>query len=29
MCKKAGLPHCSIHGLRKAAATRLANAGCS
>jgi integrase len=28
-CKIAGLPHCSAHGLRKAAATRLANAGCS
>jgi integrase len=28
-CKAAGLPHCSAHGLRKAAATRLANAGCS
>ena len=28
-CNKAGLPHCSAHGLRKAAATRLANAGCS
>src|SRR5262249_6141642 len=28
-CKLAGLPHCSAHGLRKAAATRLANAGCS
>jgi integrase len=25
----AGLPHCTAHGLRKAAATRLANAGCS
>jgi integrase len=25
----AGLSHCSFHGLRKAAATRLANAGCS
>jgi integrase len=24
-----GLPHCSAHGLRKAAATRLADAGCS
>jgi integrase len=28
-CRIAGLPHCSAHGLRKAAATRLANAGCS
>jgi integrase len=28
-CNDAGLPHCSFHGLRKAAATRLANAGCS
>jgi integrase len=28
-CNVAGLPHCSAHGLRKAAATRLANAGCS
>jgi integrase len=28
-CNAAGLPHCSAHGLRKAAATRLANAGCS
>ena len=28
-CDEAGLPHCSAHGLRKAAATRLANAGCS
>ena len=28
-CNIAGLPHCSAHGLRKAAATRLANAGCS
>lgn len=26
---KAGLPHCSAHGLRKSAATRLANAGCT
>lgn len=26
-CKAAGLPHCSPHGLRKALATRLANAG--
>jgi integrase len=28
-CDAAGLKHCSFHGLRKAAATRLANAGCS
>ena len=28
-CNEAGLKHCSFHGLRKAAATRLANAGCS
>lgn len=28
-CNAAGLPQCSAHGLRKAAATRLANAGCS
>ena len=28
-CNAAGLRHCSFHGLRKAAATRLANAGCS
>src|SRR5262249_46355975 len=28
-CKLAELPHCTAHGLRKAAATRLANAGCS
>ena len=28
-CNDAGLPQCSAHGLRKAAATRLANAGCS
>jgi integrase len=27
-CKEAGLPHCSFHGLRKAAATRLIDAGC-
>jgi integrase len=27
MCVEAGLPHCSPHGLRKAGATRLANAG--
>ncbi|WP_457799016.1 tyrosine-type recombinase/integrase [Methylocystis sp. S23] len=26
-CDKAGLKHCSAHGLRKAAATRLAEAG--
>lgn len=26
-CVEAGLPHCSSHGLRKAGATRLANAG--
>ena len=26
-CDEAGLPHCSAHGLRKAAATRFANAG--
>ncbi|MCR4267098.1 tyrosine-type recombinase/integrase [Nitratireductor sp. ZSWI3] len=29
MCVAAGLTHCSPHGLRKAGATRLANAGCS
>ena len=29
MCRKAGLPHCSLHGLRKAACRRLAEAGCS
>jgi len=30
MCDKAKLPkHCSAHGLRKAAASRLANAGCT
>jgi integrase len=29
MCNKAGLPHCSIHGLRKSACRRLAEAGCS
>lgn len=29
MCKEAGLPHCSSHGLRKAMARRLAEAGCS
>lgn len=28
-CDKAGLPHCSFHGLRKAAASRLAEAGCT
>jgi integrase len=28
-CNLAGLPQCSAHGLRKAAATRLANAGAS
>ncbi len=28
-CKEAGLPHCSAHGLRKAAAARLAELGCS
>jgi integrase len=28
-CNEAGLAHCSAHGLRKLAATRLANAGCS
>jgi integrase len=28
-CDAAGLPQCTAHGLRKAAATRLANAGCS
>jgi len=28
-CNLAGLSQCSAHGLRKAAATRLANAGCS
>ncbi len=28
-CNAAGLPQCSAHGLRKAAATRLANDGCS
>jgi integrase len=28
-CVIAGLPHCSAHGLRKAAARRLAEAGCS
>jgi integrase len=28
-CNAAGLPHCSAHGLRKAAARRLAEAGCT
>ena len=28
-CNEAGLPQCSAHGLRKCAATRLADAGCS
>jgi integrase len=28
-CNLAGLPQCSAHGLRKTAATRLSNAGCS
>ncbi|MCI5044691.1 MAG: tyrosine-type recombinase/integrase [Aquisalinus sp.] len=28
-CNQAGLQHCSAHGLRKAAARRLAEAGCS
>jgi len=28
-CNKAGLPHCSSHGLRKACARRLADAGCT
>lgn len=28
-CDEAGLHHCSIHGLRKAAASRLAELGCS
>jgi integrase len=28
-CREAGLPNCSAHGLRKAAARRLAEAGCS
>ena len=28
-CREAGLPNCSAHGLRKLAATRLANAGAS
>jgi integrase len=28
-CNAAGLPHCSAHGLRKAAARRLAEGGCT
>ena len=28
-CTQASTPHCSSHGLRKASATRLAEAGCS
>jgi integrase len=28
-CDEAGLPNCTAHGLRKAAATRLAEAGCT
>jgi integrase len=28
-CNTAGLPHCSVHGLRKAAAARLAELGCT
>lgn len=28
-CNEAGLPHCSAHGLRKAAAARLAESGCT
>lgn len=28
-CDKAGLAHCSVHGLRKAAAARLAELGCT
>jgi len=28
-CDEAGLPHCSAHGLRKAACRRLAEAGCT
>jgi integrase len=28
-CNAAGLPHCAAHGLRKAAARRLAEAGCT
>jgi integrase len=27
-CNEADLPHCSFHGLRKAATTRLIDAGC-
>ena len=29
LCGEAGLPQCRAHGLRKLAATRLANGGCS
>ena len=29
VCDRANLPHCSAHGLRKAAARRLAEAGCT
>jgi integrase len=29
VCNEAGLPHCSAHGLRKAACRRLAEAGCT
>jgi integrase len=28
-CDLAGLPHCTAHGLRKAAARRMAEAGCT
>jgi integrase len=28
-CNNAGLPHCTFHGLRKAAARRLAEHGCT
>lgn len=28
-CNAAGLPHCTVHGLRKAAAARLAELGCT
>jgi integrase len=28
-CDAAGLPHCTAHGLRKAAARRLAEVGCT
>ncbi|RMF38123.1 MAG: integrase [Alphaproteobacteria bacterium] len=28
-CAEAGIPHCNIHGVRKAAATRAANRGCT